>query len=192
MRSRNMHRAGAWMKKRSRDKFALTHSSASLIHISGQLLTFSVLYTSFPYPTFLQNFILTPCVSVSFCPLSVGQGQGMTPSPIRKEKMDPKWRHICCFGRQQYGLTPSFGCCDGKCKCVAGVHNLVWEGEEGFILQWFLSGCKWCWSPWVFCITVGKQTSQVSSQTVHEKTIKQLNRQSATKGQEFSSHETSG
>lgn len=138
MRSRNMHRAGAWMKKRSRDKFALTHSSASLIHISGQLLTFSVLYTSFPYPTFLQNFMLTPCVSVSFCPLSVGQGQGMTPSPIRKEKMDPKWRHICCFGRQQYGLTPSFGCCDGKCKCVAGVHNLVWERRGGLHLAMVL------------------------------------------------------
>lgn len=31
----------------------------------------------------------------------------------------------------EYGLTPSFGSCDGKCKCVTGVHNLVWERREG-------------------------------------------------------------
>lgn len=143
-------------------------------------------------PSFKTSCSVLVSLSVSFVPSVLARARRchMTLSPIRKEKMDTKLRHICCFGRHQYGLTPSFGCCDGKCKCVTGVHNIVWErrGEEGFILQWFLPGCKWCWSPWVFCITVGKQTSQVSSQTVHEKTIKQLNRWSTTKGQEFSSH----
>lgn len=145
VRSRNMHRAGAWMKKRSRDKFALTQSFASLIHISSQLFALSLLHTSFPYPTFLQNFMLTPCVplSVLLSVLARARRCSMTPSPIKKEKRDTKCRHICCFGSQQYGLTPSFGYWDGKCKCVSG------KGGKGFILQllWFLPGCKWCWSP---------------------------------------------
>lgn len=95
---------------------------------------------------------------------------------------------------------------DGACSfvlramvCSAGVlpgaHSLVWEMKaRRFIspLLWLLPGCKWCWSPRAVCIAVGKQTGQVSSQTVHVTTIKQLNGQCATKGQEFSSHEIIG
>lgn len=143
-------------------------------------------------PSKLHAHCLCPsqCHSVSTV-LARARRCCLTPSPIKQEMRDTKYRLLW---RQQCGLTPSFGCCDGKCKCVTGVHSFVWERREGFILQllWFLSGCKWCWSPWVVCITAGKQTSQVSSQTVHEKTIKQLNKQCGTKGQEFYSHGTNG
>lgn len=68
---------------------------------------------------------------------------------------------------------------------VTGVRSLGWEMKaKGFIspLLWLLPGCKWCWSPRAVCIAVGKQTRQVSSQRVRVTTIKQLNRQCATKG----------
>lgn len=98
-------------------------------------------------------------------------------------------------GLAQYGLAPCFGCCGGSCKCVIGVHSLVWEMKaKGLISQvlWLLPGCKCCGSPRAVCIAVDKQTRQVSSQTAHVTTIKQLNGQCATKGQEFSARETIG
>lgn len=76
------------------------------------------------------------CLCPSQCPsvpsvLARARRCCLVPSPIRQEKRNTKCRLLW---RQQYGLTPSFGCCDGECKCVTGVHNLVWERREGLHL----------------------------------------------------------
>lgn len=58
-------------------------------------LPFLSFHTNFPCPTFLQNFMLSPSVPSV---LARARRCCMTPSPIRKEKRDSKWRHICCYG----------------------------------------------------------------------------------------------
>lgn len=159
----------------------------------------------FSHLCFLQNFILAPCVPLSVLP---AQGQEELHDAVllplrlllseKRRGAQSEGTFAAVGGRQglaPYGLAPCFGCCGGSRKCVTGVHSLVWEMKaKAFISQvlWSLSACKWCGSPRAVCIAVDKQTRQVSSQTVHVTTIKQLNGQCATKGQEFSARETIG
>lgn len=111
------------------------HWPSPLLHLSTSLAGF-LPFLSFSSLSHLPSKFHAHCLCPSQCPsvpsvLARARRCCLTPSPIRKEKRDTKCR---LFGRQQYGLTPSFGCCDGKCKCVTGVHNLVWERREGLHL----------------------------------------------------------
>lgn len=52
-------------------------------------------------PSFKTSCSVLVSLSVSFVPSVLARARRcrMTLSPIRKEKMDTKLRHICCFGR---------------------------------------------------------------------------------------------
>lgn len=130
--------AQSWclMEKRSRDKVALTQSFDPQLHwatsLAGCLPFLSFTQVCPLPPSFKTSCSLLVSLSMSFCQCWPGPGgTAWTPSPLRQEKRDTKCRLVW---RQQYGLTPSFGCCDVKCKCVTGVHNFVWERREGLNL----------------------------------------------------------
>lgn len=85
-------------------------------------------------PSFKTSCSVLVSLSVSFCPLSVGQSQEVLHDTFSRQKRQKGHKVEAHLLLWEYGLTPSFGCCDGKCKCVTGVHNLVWKRREGLHL----------------------------------------------------------